>query len=226
MRRRPSMSNGISPWIGPDERASGVVAGQLERDVGAGVARPDHQHGAGLQLRSGCGSRSSAAARSPGPARSAKSGRLRLLPGARGDHDVVGGEPVLPGGHDEAVAVARAARRQLHAGADRQRRTGPRRPRGSRPPRPWSATTSPCRDAPAGQPVVLGRAVEPQRVEPVAPDVADPVVRVQDQERAAPAGQVVAGGQAGLAGADDDGLDVRRWSVMRGLLSRSRPQAR
>ena len=59
-----------------------------------------------------------------------------------------------------------------------------------------------------GQAVVLGGRVELERVPLPAPVVADAGAGVEDHERAAAALQVVAGRQAGLAGADDDGLDV------------------
>ena len=59
-----------------------------------------------------------------------------------------------------------------------------------------------------GQAVVLGGAVELQGVPLVAPVVADALVAVDDEEGAAEPLEVVSGGEAGLAGADDQRLDV------------------
>ena len=60
----------------------------------------------------------------------------------------------------------------------------------------------------ARQPVEPRRRVELQRVVVAAPVVADPAVAVDDQHLPPAPGQVVAGGQTRLAGADDQGLDV------------------
>ena len=68
----------------------------------------------------------------------------------------------------------------------------------------------------ARQSVVAGRRVETQGVPVRPPVVAHPQVGVQDDEGSAPPLQVVAGGQAGLTGADDDGLDVSP-SVLTGV---------
>ena len=64
------------------------------------------------------------------------------------------------------------------------------------------------RERQPGQAVVLRGGVELERVPLAAPVVADPGAGVEDHERATPALQVVAGREPGLAGADDDGLDV------------------
>ena len=59
-----------------------------------------------------------------------------------------------------------------------------------------------------GQRVVAGRAVQPERVPAVPPVVADPLVGVEDHEGQPALGEVVAGRQARLAGADDDRVDL------------------
>src|SRR5262249_37231320 len=56
------------------------------------------------------------------------------------------------------------------------------------------------------QPVAGRRRVEPQRVPPVAPRIADPVARIEDHERVTLPFQVVADGEPGLTSADDHGL--------------------
>ncbi len=60
----------------------------------------------------------------------------------------------------------------------------------------------------ARQAVVPGGGVEPQGVPLLAPLVSDARGAVEDDERPAEPLEVVAGREAGLAGADDDGLDV------------------
>ena len=63
------------------------------------------------------------------------------------------------------------------------------------------------REAHARERVVAGRTVESERVPAIPPVVADARVGVEDQERQSAPGQVIAGGQAGLACADDDRVD-------------------
>ena len=62
-------------------------------------------------------------------------------------------------------------------------------------------------EAHPGQPVVARRGEQAQRVPAGAPRVADAVVGVEDHERQAPAGQVVADRQPALAAAHDDRVD-------------------
>ena len=54
----------------------------------------------------------------------------------------------------------------------------------------------------------LRRREQPERIPALAPDVADPRGRIEDHERHAAPLQVIPDGQASLAGADDDGVDV------------------
>ena len=58
------------------------------------------------------------------------------------------------------------------------------------------------------KPVVLRRREQPQRVPLAAPVVADPLVAVEDEELPPQSLEVVAGGEAGLACPNNQGLDV------------------
>ena len=49
---------------------------------------------------------------------------------------------------------------------------------------------------------------ELQRVPPQTPGIAGPLIPVQDHERLAPLGKVIADSQAGLAAADDDRVNL------------------
>ena len=69
--------------------------------------------------------------------------------------------------------------------------------------RPWVAGEREAR-----KPVVLRGREQPQRVPVAAPVVADPLVAVEDEELSVELLEVVAGGEAGLAGPDDQGFDV------------------
>ena len=185
--------------------------GDLVGDVGAGVRGADDEHRAVAELagtavlaRVQLQDRRVELAREVGDVRSAAEG-------AGGDHDVVAG--VGPPGRirrGDGEAAVGSRRRGLDADAEPHRqavvggvllevvgdlvlaREGPAG-RGERQAR---------------QAVVLGGGVEPEGVPLPAPLVADARAAVEDDERAAAPLQVVAGGQAGLAGADDDGLDV------------------
>ena len=60
------------------------------------------------------------------------------------------------------------------------------------------------REGQPGEPVVLRRGVQQQRVVPLAPLVADALVLVEDDARDPGPAQEVGRGEAGLAGPDDD----------------------
>src|SRR5205814_5781574 len=65
------------------------------------------------------------------------------------------------------------------------------------------------REGPARETVVAGRREEAERVPAArAPGTANPLVGVEDHERPSELLQVVADGQAGLAAADHDRLEV------------------
>ena len=131
----------------------------------------------------GCGTRSSAAARSRDRARARTPGRA--APGARRVATITSSASnrSSPGRHDVAVTLAPHA---VHAdpGPHGERRTGRRTPRGSRPARPsWASRTSFDGNRQPGQADVARRREQPQRVVALTPRVADPVVRVEDHER-------------------------------------------
>ena len=56
--------------------------------------------------------------------------------------------------------------------------------------------------------VVAGGGEEAEGIPAVAPRVADALIGVQDEEGEAATGEVVADGEAGLAAADDDGVET------------------
>ena len=64
-----------------------------------------------------------------------------------------------------------------------------------------------AREGPAGQAVVLGGGEQPQRVPAAPPRVANPRAGVENDKVPVLLRQVVAQRQAGLSGADDDGVD-------------------
>ena len=66
---------------------------------------------------------------------------------------------------------------------------------------------TPARGTACRQPVEARRREQAERVPALAPGVADPLVRVEDHEGRPRLRQVVADRQAGLAAADDHGLD-------------------
>ncbi len=65
-----------------------------------------------------------------------------------------------------------------------------------------------CRDRHAGQAAEARGGEKAKRVPTLAPGVADPLVRVEDHERAILLREVVPGREAGLAAADDQGVEV------------------
>jgi hypothetical protein len=129
-------------------------------------------------------------------------GRVRPLEDAGGDDDVVGLEAADAGPRDVTAVLLRqlvhgraAADRKLEARRVRLEvvahlvlRRVRRARRRERHPR---------------QPVAKRRRVEPERVPAVAPRVADPLARVEDDERVPLPLQVVADGEPGLTTADD-----------------------
>ena len=186
----------------------GPVLGGLVGDVAARVGGADDQDASGGQL--------------VGPAVLARvqlQDRRVEVPGeggdvrapaeaARGDDHVVAGDGVLTQARGEAAAGPRLE--TLDARAHPHRQVGVQRIAlevvghlllaGERPGR--------SRERHPGQAVVLGGAVELQGVPLVAPVVADALVAVDDEEGAAEPLEVVSGGEAGLAGADDQCLGV------------------
>ena len=62
--------------------------------------------------------------------------------------------------------------------------------------------------APAG--AVTGRSEQSERVPPLAPGVADPLIAVEDHEWHASLLEVISSRQPGLPTADDDGVDLVR----------------
>jgi hypothetical protein len=80
-------------------------ARHLESDVGARVAGADHQDRTVEQLR-GIAVRARVDLADRGVQLAGEVGHDRALEGPRGHHDVVGEEPVVPGGYDVAGAVA------------------------------------------------------------------------------------------------------------------------
>ncbi|KQN94822.1 hypothetical protein ASE96_01070 [Arthrobacter sp. Leaf69] len=73
----------------------------------------------------------------------------------------------------------------------------------------------------AGEAVVLGGGEQPQRVPAAAPDIAHPRAALEDLEPQPGAGEVVAGGEAGLSRADHDGIQRLAVLVHGGLLAES-----
>ena len=71
-----------------------------------------------------------------------------------------------------------------------------------------------CREGQAGQRVVLCRAEQAQRVPALPPGVSDLGCGVEQQEACVRIGEVVAEGEAGLTGADDDDVDGSRSAGM------------
>ena len=182
-----------------------VRPGQVQRDVRAGVAGADDQHVAVAQLR-----RVAVVARSELDDLRIQVGRERrdrrqpVVPG-RDDH-VVRLVPLVAGVEDVALPVVpqpphrdAGPHRQLPPGRVVDQVVGELLVGRERPVR--------RRIRRAGQPVVPGRAEQPQRVPAVPPGVADLRGGLQDDERAMPAGQLVAHRQPRLAAAHDHGLE-------------------
>src|SRR5512133_3600286 len=71
----------------------------------------------------------------------------------------------------------------------------------------WATTPRP-RKIQTRKGTEVGRGEELQRVPAFPPGIAGPLVGVQDQERLAEFGEVVAGGQAGLTAANNEGLNL------------------
>src|SRR4030095_10379826 len=74
------------------------------------------------------------------------------------------------------------------------------------------------REVHAGQIVITGRAVEPQRVPVASPVVSDALIGIDDQKAAATPLQVVADGQTCLACTDDQGFDPLAFEIGHGGL--------
>lgn len=182
-----------------------MCAGGLERNLGAGVARADHQDAAVAQLRRAvvvAGVQLHDARVEQGGER----GDRRDLVGAGRDHHVIGLEAAAGCGNQVGAVAVAGDPVHGHAGPDRQVEAG----RGGIQVvgHVVSARERPAlgRELPAGQPVVAGGREQVQRIPALAPDVPDPPVCLKDQERPAQPGQVVAGRQARLATADDHSL--------------------
>ena len=191
-------------------QGGGVGLRELVGDVGARVRGADDQHRTVAEL-----ARAAVLARvqleDPGVELARERGdQRRAAEGAGGDHDVVAGVGP-PGrirrGDGEATVRSRRQVRDADAEPHRQAVVG-----GVLLEVVGDVVLA--REGPAGrgerqarQAVVLGGGVEPEGVVLAAPLVADARAAVEDDERAAASLQVVAGGQAGLAGADDDGLE-------------------
>ena len=185
-----------------------MFRGDLEGDVPAGMGGADHEHRPGLQLvRTAVGTR--VQLQDLGRQVGGEGGDVRRpAEGPGGDHDVVAGERVVPEG--QRVAAIRPRLEPVH---DRVRAHGE-----LEPGRVALQVVGHlvllrelpgiCREGEAREAVVLRRRVEPEGVPLLPPVVADPGVAVQDQALPASPGEVVRRGQAGLAAADDHGLDV------------------
>ena len=185
--------------------------GGLERDVGAGVREADDEDGARAEL-----GRVAVVVRVQLPDRRIElggEGRDVGLPERPGrDDDLACGKAfAVRGRHDEA-AVDR-----LDAIDARPTPDGQVEPSGVRLEVVGHLAT--CRpvgrrrgEAHAGERVVAGWAVEPERVPAVPPVVADPRVGVEDRERQPALREVIAGRQARLSSADDDRVDLLRVS--------------
>ena len=187
--------------------------GQLERDVGTGVAGADHEHRAGPQLRGVAVLRGVQL-----PDRRVQLvGELRARPvAAQAPAATTTLSAPAPGRRP-----SRPSARRRGPGCRRSRRCVPaaavprRTPRGSRPSRARSGTSSAAAGTagPAARRTATGvnSRSESHRLRH---DVPDPLVGLQDDARPAAPGEVVGGGEPGLAGADDDGLDVLAHGVL------------
>ena len=126
---------------------------------------------------------------------------------ATGGHDDVGRLPALVTGADHVPVALPPEPVHPNAGADRQLESAGVRVKvvghlvlgregqavpGERHPR---------------KAVELGRGEQAQRVPPLPPGIADPLVRVEDDEVAALSGQVPPQGKSRLTTADDDSVD-------------------
>ena len=181
-------------------------ARQLERDLGARVARPHDEDAAVPELR-----RVAVLA-----GVQLDDGRIELLrecrppgslPVGHRDHDVVGLEPPIAGGQDEPVAVLREPV-DLDTGLH-----GELKPRGVGLQVVRHLVLRGERVARGGEghpvkPVVAGGREQAQRVPSASPRIADPLVGVEDHEGEFATGQVVAGRETRLAAAHDHGLDA------------------
>ena len=184
-----------------------VGEGELVRDVGPGVGRPHDEHGPVGEL-AGTAVLARVQLQDPGvELGSERRDARRTTEGAGRDHDVVAAD--LAGGGVQQVAVP-VPGEPLDADPEPHRQRvvhgvllevvghlvlARARPRLGRERQPR-------------QRVVPGRRVEPQAVPQPSPVVADALVGVEDEAVAAAPLQVVRRGEAGLAGSDDDGLDV------------------
>jgi hypothetical protein len=189
---------------------------QLVRQLHAGCRRPDHEHATGRQLRWASvpvgDDLDDAGVQLMGDSRY----RRLVAPAGRDDH--VGG-PVAAaiGGDDEPVAVAshgpdtRVLLDRCGEGAgvvgEMSAELGGRH----------ESVGIPAPVRPGGERVHPVRREQVERVPRVAvPPLAD-TAALQHHVVTAARGQAAAGGQAGLAGADDDGVDGgHRWFASRG----------
>ena len=177
------------------------VGGQFQGDLGTGVARADDQHWAAGQLgRAAVVTRvqlSDAGVQLSGERRN---DREVVSPG--GQHHVAG-PPAARSGHDQQVRAVSAhgldPHAQLHGQFDLLGVAGQVVGDGVLA----GVLVAPGRE---GQPRQVGEAgwgEQPQRVPAVSPAAPDSRGGVQDDEVFVALGEVVAGGQAGLAGTDD-----------------------
>ena len=132
---------------------------------------------------------------------------VRRLIAAGGYHDVVRLEPVIICDDDESVGILgdrfdlqTPSHRKIKSGGVRLEVVGHLVLRWATAPRPGKLQTRQGAE-------VRGRE-QLQRVPTLAPGVAGPLIGVQDHKRPVSLGKVVADGKAGLAAADDDGLDL------------------
>ena len=180
----------------------------LVRDVGTGVAEADHEDRSRLQL-----GRVPVFARMElhdgGVEASRELRYARAIEGTSRDDHLTGDIPPLSG--VDEIATFRTRQRldavDVRAADDRKLERLRVRLEVVAHLSPSRVVEARCRKPAAGQAIGDGGAVQAERVPVLAPVVPDPSVGIEDHEGQTPPLQVVAGGQAGLAGADDDCVD-------------------
>ena len=134
-------------------------------------------------------------------------GYVRRLITAGGQYHIVSLEPLITGADDESVGdLGDRVDAQTHS--DRKIESGRVRLEvvGHLVLGRWLMSRS--RELQTRQGIEVRGREESQRVPAFPPGIAGPLIRIQDHKRSAELGKVVADGQASLATADDNGLDL------------------